>query len=136
MLKIILIIMVIIWCIIIFLFSSMNGKKSNGESKKIINKITQKKLKIKTLEKLNKILRKCMHASIFCVLGILIFLCLKSFEIHNWTLSIMSLILSFLYACSDEFHQKFVDGRTALFTDVLIDTAGASIGILVLNIII
>jgi hypothetical protein len=33
----------------------------------------------------------------------------------------------FLYAASDEWHQSFVPGRTALFSDVLIDCAGAAI---------
>ena len=37
-------------------------------------------------------------------------------------------MLSFLYACSDEFHQFFIAGRSAQFTDVMIDTCGALIG--------
>ena len=45
----------------------------------------------------------------------------------------MQLVLCFLYACSDEFHQLFVPDRAGLFTDVLVDTAGAVIALLVLQ---
>jgi len=34
------------------------------------------------------------------------------------------LALVFLYACTDEFHQVFVPGRSGEFRDVLIDTSG------------
>lgn len=37
----------------------------------------------------------------------------------------LCLLCSFLYACGDEWHQSFVPGRSALFSDVLIDTSGA-----------
>ena len=40
----------------------------------------------------------------------------------------MSILFSFLYACTDEIHQIFVPGRSAQFRDVLIDTLGASFG--------
>ena len=38
----------------------------------------------------------------------------------------------FLYAASDEFHQIFVALRTALVSDVIIDTTGGTIGLLLL----
>lgn len=34
----------------------------------------------------------------------------------------------FLYACTDEFHQLFISGRSGQFKDVLIDTAGGLLG--------
>ena len=40
----------------------------------------------------------------------------------------MSILFSFLYACTDELHQIFVPGRSAQFRDILIDTLGASFG--------
>ena len=47
----------------------------------------------------------------------------------------ISLLFSFLYAGSDEIHQFFVGGRSASFKDVLIDSTGACIGILLTIII-
>ena len=43
-----------------------------------------------------------------------------------------TLLLVFLYAVSDEFHQSFVPTRPPLVSDVFIDTAGGAIGLLVL----
>ncbi len=48
----------------------------------------------------------------------------------------MSVLLSFLYACTDEIHQIFVPGRSAQFRDILIDTLGASIGTIITYLII
>ena len=42
--------------------------------------------------------------------------------------SLQSLIFTFLYACSDEFHQLFITGRSGEFRDVMIDTIGGFIG--------
>jgi VanZ family protein len=43
----------------------------------------------------------------------------------------VSIILSVLFAFSDEIHQFFVSGRTASLTDVMADGVGASIGTIV-----
>mgnify|MGYP003309055667 FL=1 len=42
-----------------------------------------------------------------------------------------SIIICFIYACTDEIHQLYVVGRTGQFIDVLIDTIGALLGCLV-----
>lgn len=36
-----------------------------------------------------------------------------------------SLLVSFLYACSDEFHQLFMNGRAGQLNDVFIDMIGS-----------
>lgn len=41
-----------------------------------------------------------------------------------------SIAAAMLYACTDEFHQLFVEGRSGKITDVFIDTCGAGLGIL------
>ena len=38
--------------------------------------------------------------------------------------------ISFVYACSDEYHQTFVDGRTGKLADVAIDSLGIAVGLL------
>lgn len=43
----------------------------------------QKQQEEQLIEKLNKPLRKCMHASVYFVLSILIFNCLKTFKISG-----------------------------------------------------
>lgn len=87
------------------------------------------------IEKLNKPLRKCMHATEYLILSILILNWLRNYEIKKWKAIVVSIITSFLYACTDEFHQLFVAGRTSQFTDVLIDTSGAIIGAIIFSIL-
>lgn len=45
---------------------------------------------------------------------------------------LLSFLLTVAYAGSDEWHQSFVLGRSALLSDVLIDASGASIAALIL----
>jgi VanZ family protein len=40
-------------------------------------------------------------------------------------------VIIILYAITDEFHQSFMPGRTALWFDVLIDTIGARAGLFI-----
>lgn len=72
------------------------------------------------------IIRKSAHFSCYGLLGLLLVYALKSGERPRRLL--IAVLISFLYACSDELHQMLTPGRTALFQDVLIDTAGAICG--------
>ena len=87
------------------------------------------------IEKLNKPLRKFMHATEYLILSILILNWLRNYDIKKWKAIVVSVITSFLYACTDDFHQLFVAGRTSQFTDVLIDTSGAIIGAIIFSIL-
>ena len=145
--------LIIIWMAVIFWFSSMPGDESNTKSKSTIKEaietitnpetkdanttqIQQNQKEEQLIEKLNKPLRKCMHSSVYFVLSILIFNCLKTFKISGWKTVIIPIGIAFLYACTDEFHQLFIDGRTSQFTDVLIDTFGAILGVAMSNVAI
>lgn len=71
---------------------------------------------------------------LFCVLGILFFgSAYNGDNILKYVF--IALLLAFLYACSDEYHQTFVVGRTGQFKDVLIDFSGAFIGVLIVSLI-
>ena len=150
--KFVFVLLAIIWCIVIFIFSNMAGNESNEKSKATINNLIDTTLEVtndsgitdkhpsekkmnSVINKLNKPLRKCMHASVYFILAILIFFGLKSFKVEGFKISIIPIITCFLYACTDEFHQLFIQGRTSEFTDVLIDTLGAIIGILLINLL-
>jgi VanZ family protein len=47
----------------------------------------------------------------------------------SWKLAAYAITGAALYACSDEYHQSFHAARMAQWSDVLLDTAGATIGI-------
>jgi VanZ family protein len=45
----------------------------------------------------------------------------------------LAFVLTVAYACTDEFHQRFVDGRHGTPVDVLIDSAGAGAAALLIT---
>jgi VanZ family protein len=69
----------------------------------------------------DEILRKCAHATEYAVLAVLL---VRALERPR-----LAFALAVVYAASDEFHQTFVRGRHGSPYDVLIDAAGAAIGL-------
>ena len=59
--------------------------------------------------------------------------CLPIFilDIRSYKCYLFSIVLSFIYACFDEFHQLYVVGRTGQFIDIGIDMIGVLFGVLV-----
>ena len=49
---------------------------------------------------------------------------------------LLSLIICFTYACTDEFHQSFIPGRTSQFIDVIIDTTGGLLSVFIYYILL
>ena len=47
----------------------------------------------------------------------------------KWLVLLFSEFSAAVYACTDEFHQLFVEGRDGNFRDVMIDSTGALVGI-------
>jgi VanZ family protein len=91
------------------------------------------------VETIHHVFRKCCHLAEYSVFALLLWRALhlsgNNLPAWSWPKVGGTLLLVFLYAASDEFHQSFVPTRTPLFSDVLIDTAGGAIGLLVLWII-
>ena len=87
-------------------------------------------------EKLTFVVRKGAHFSAYALLGLLIAMLLKEYNILKAKQFILSVGITFLYACSDEIHQIFVKGRSGEVRDVIIDTCGAIFGVLILKLII
>ncbi|PGS49155.1 VanZ family protein [Bacillus sp. AFS041924] len=71
------------------------------------------------------IIRKLAHFTIFLCLA---FFTTRLVRIYYKHYFITGLLLTVLYAASDEFHQSFTADRTPLMQDVLIDSAGAIVG--------
>lgn len=139
--KIIYPILFMIWIIVIFLFSSQNAVKSESISDKvtsgviditetITNQDVKKEKRNTIIEKTRFLIRKLAHFTLYFILGILTYLMLYSYSIKKPIL--YSILFCLFYACSDEIHQIFSDGRTAKLLDVFIDSIGASIGIVLI----
>ena len=128
--------LVICCMLIIFMFSSDSGTVSSKKSDSVIinlvevisNKKVNNKDRDKYIEKYVFPVRKCAHFTIYLILGILVISLLSEYRILNFKTVLYTLLIVFLYACSDEFHQLFVSGRSSEIGDVLIDSSGGFIG--------
>ena len=135
-LKILRIVLIILLGIfyIIFGFSSQNGEKSSGLSKKVTEMIVEKILKTskedkpRIMNRLEGIIRKLAHFSIYTILGLLLMGLISTYNIEEKKRIYITMIIGILYASSDEIHQSFIPGRSAQVTDVMIDTMGVALG--------
>lgn len=77
--------------------------------------------------------RKMAHFTIYMILGILVTLLVREYNVSFYKCLFISLLVCLLYSISDEVHQLFVIGRSGEIRDILIDTSGSFIGIFVFN---
>ena len=71
-------------------------------------------------------LRKVAHFTVYAILARLLARAFIGSTFWSWKkIFVWSLVVSALYACTDEYHQGFVNGRHPSVRDVLIDTAGS-----------
>jgi VanZ family protein len=80
------------------------------------------------------IARKCAHVTEYAVLALLLLRALRSVSaLRTKTLVVFGGVLlgCATFAASDEFHQTFVKSRTPSVRDVLLDVAGALLGLLI-----
>jgi VanZ family protein len=86
-----------------------------------------------TLASIHFIVRKCAHLGEYAVLALLL---LRAAILTNLKRSLAILYVSVWVAClfvatTDEFHQTFVASRGASATDIMIDSGGAILGLLI-----
>ena len=81
----------------------------------------------------NGVLRKLAHLTEYAWLGIALYSAFRVFRISHG--GKCTLVISFLVASVDECIQLFSPGRSAEFKDVLIDTTGAGLGILLVAVL-
>jgi len=83
---------------------------------------------------LHHVFRKCCHLAEYAVLALLVWRALhrQKNQLPDWSWPKVggTVLVVFLYAATDEFHQSFVPNRTPLVSDVFIDTAGGALGLL------
>lgn len=122
----------------IFIMSEMNATQSASLSGGITEQVV--KITIPKYDNLPKhqqqavlgdvenIIRKLAHGAEYAVLGVFCMLFLLTYNWQRRKQILLAISVCALYAVSDELHQMLSDGRSAQLTDVLIDTAGASVG--------
>jgi len=81
--------------------------------------------------------RKCCHLTEYSLLALLAWRAIRQPQKGDrrpwrWDEAGLALTIVFAYAATDEFHQIFVPGRTALVSDVMVDTSGGVLGLTLL----
>lgn len=115
----------IAWMLTIFLFSNQPGGGSGALSRLVMEYLAMVGIDFQAWfgEHAVWMIRKIAHFSIYFILFSLLqwpLRSLKTWPKAGW----LALLGTFLYACSDEFHQLFVPGRVGDLLDVCIDTSG------------
>ena len=145
LLKIVLLVLIIITFVIIFKFSGQDAEESTSLSRGltmyIINLAQKSKMFlesnfINSPLQVEHLLRKMAHFTIYMILGILVMSFINLFRFKKSEKIAITILAGLGYAAFDELHQSFVPGRTALLTDVMIDTIGVTIGCLIVLVII
>ena len=80
------------------------------------------------------VLRKCAHLTEYAILAVLIWMAVRPRTdsarlVWDWRAARLALIISAVYAATDELHQVFVPTRQGSVWDVLVDTFGAACGL-------
>ena len=122
------IVLLVLWMIFIFIMSSFDAPQSDGQSGLIVN-IVNSVIHTSNIDLLTTIIRKLAHLTEYFILGLLMINCLKDYKINK--VYILSVVFSFIYAITDELHQTFISGRSGEVRDIVIDTIGALIGVLI-----
>ena len=119
-------ILVIGWMVLIFLFSSQVGEVSSGNNKFVVSVFNLLGLDLNSIfgTLSDFIVRKAAHFTEYFILYFLLYRAINTKKNLDIKVFIKVILIVFLYACSDEFHQAFVPGRGPAFRDVLIDTCG------------
>ena len=143
----ILLVLAIVWMSVIYGFSSMpsnvSGTNARGIISRIINyaisfssrygyldhEVDEKRI-AEIVSVLYYPLRKVAHSTVYMILVLFIFRTTTVIANHrHYIICLMvTLVICTAFAMTDEFHQTFVDGRSGLRSDVLIDAIGILAG--------
>lgn len=120
------------WVAVLFIFSGQTGAES-GELSLWLTHLVQRLFPWipLTTDALEHLLRKLAHFSIFAVEGFLLCLAMMESFRDKGAGALLSGILCTAVAAANELHQSFIEGRSCEGGDVLIDSAGALLGIAV-----
>ena len=152
--KKILCIILLIFCMgSMYYFTSQDGETSYEQSHKLVefidkirDKVTLKNeklivLKDKIIEELrgyNKdyLVRKAAHFGIYACIGAFMMLIIYLFSKKVIFSASFGFILTVIYAIYDEKRQLSISGRSSSYIDILIDSTGALIAIVLLSLIL
>ena len=119
--------LILIWMALIFFMSNQVAQDSSSLSRIFVEPIEAYVPASQGIATF--LVRKSAHMFLYFILGIMVFSLSREFKFSDRKRTLYSLLFVFLYAISDEFHQKFVSGRSSELRDVLIDSIAGLLGI-------
>ena len=132
-------VLLVLWMGFIFSMSCENAEESSNTSGQTIKVVLStvpefekqpEEVKVNIIEELQFIVRKSAHFIGYMILGILASGLILQYENINKKYP-LAFLICVIYAISDEIHQLFVPGRAGQVRDVLIDSAGSLLGIII-----
>lgn len=122
----------VVWMGVIFYLSAQPAGESSELSKGVMQVVVKTIGDGLSLDKgmLHQGIRKGAHLGAYFILAVLVMSALEAKKRKNTYQISIALAICISYAISDEVHQLYVPGRSGEVRDVIIDTAGASLGIL------
>ncbi len=129
---------VVLWMILIFGGSTNLGAPKN--TSRIIGPFLHwlvPDISDQAIDRVQFAVRKSGHMAEYAILSLLLWRARRNISNipakgWRWSDARFAILLSATYAVTDEFHQSFVSTRQASVLDVLIDTSGAAVGVIVL----
>lgn len=133
-------VLAVLWMVVIFAFSAQpkeeSGMVSEAASVRLVDMtgwlfhlhIDEERVR-EIADAVEHFVRKGAHMTEFAILAILLYLWIERWRLSRLRQYGAAAALSILYACSDEFHQLFVEGRAGMVRDVLVDGVGAVLGL-------
>lgn len=131
----------LMWMLIIFGFSAQPSEESTEVSFGLTVQIVTNTSNLFHLDwnnetiremslRLEHTVRKIAHMTEYGILAIFLLLWVRDYVTSDRMRYGLPMLISGVYAASDEIHQLFVPGRSGKVTDVLIDSAGAALALL------
>ena len=143
--QIVFLVLSILFAVMIFCFSARNGVESTEDSYSVGREYGRivhsdfnswpEEEQLDFAEKVDHPIRKLAHATEYAVFAML----LCGVWLDGRRKRRISVIFAWgtatVYAMTDEFHQLFVPGRSGQVKDVLLDSCGAAVGVLILMLV-
>lgn len=122
--------LVIVWILLIFILSHQRAAVSDALSGGVLNwLLPYLPIGAENIPVMHVQLRKSAHFIAYFILGVLVVMAVSRANAWSIQTCIYALLISAVFAMTDEVHQLFVPGRSGEIRDVMIDSIGASIGI-------
>lgn len=128
--------LVLAWCVVIFLFSQQNGQESSNSSGIIAMILSKTGIDLSSIFGIDTsfLIRKTAHFTEYFILAVLVYNAIKDDFRYGYS-HIVSVVFTSIYAMSDELHQMFVPGRGPAVRDVIIDSCGGLTAIIIIFIV-